>query len=53
MRIILARLKLEKGDTVFLTEVANGAVTLSPYDADFEAQMDARFKRRVARMNRT
>ena len=38
---LLARLKLEKGDTVFLTEVANGAVTLSPYDADFEAQMNA------------
>ena len=38
---LLARLKLEKGDTVFLTEVANGAVTLSPYDADLAAQMDA------------
>lgn len=38
---LLARLKLEKGDTVFLTEVANGAVALSPYDPDFEAQMDA------------
>jgi putative addiction module antidote len=38
---LLARLKLEKGDAVFLTEVANGAVTLSPYGADFATQMDA------------
>ena len=37
---ILARLKLEKGDTVFVTEVANG-VTLTPYSAEFEAQMEA------------
>ncbi|MFY7913323.1 MAG: AbrB/MazE/SpoVT family DNA-binding domain-containing protein [Rubrivivax sp.] len=38
---LLARLKLEKGDTLFVSEAANGAVMLSPYDADFEAQMDA------------
>ena len=36
---LLARLKLEKGDTVFVTEVANGAVMLSPYSAEFESQM--------------
>lgn len=35
---VLARLKLEKGDTVFLTDAANG-VTLTPYSADFEHQM--------------
>ncbi len=38
---LLARLKLEKGDTVFVSEAANGAVMLSPYDSDFEVQMDA------------
>lgn len=38
---LLARLKLEKGDTVYVTEAANGSAMLSPYDADFEAQMDA------------
>lgn len=36
---VLARLKLEKGDTVFLTDAANG-VNLTPYSADFEAQME-------------
>ena len=37
---VLARLKLEKGDTVFLTEAANG-VTLTPYSPEFESQMTA------------
>ena len=37
---ILARLKLEKGDTVFVTDVENG-VRLSPYSAEFEVQMAA------------
>lgn len=35
---VLARLKLQKGDTVFVTDAANG-VMLTPYDAAFEAQM--------------
>ncbi len=35
---VLARLKLEKGDTLFMSEAANG-VTLSTYDPEFEAQM--------------
>lgn len=34
----LARLKLVKGDTVFLTEAPNG-VSLTPYDPDLEAQL--------------
>ncbi len=38
---LLARLKLEKGDMVYVTESANGAVMLSPYDAQFEEQMNA------------
>jgi putative addiction module antidote len=35
---VLARLKLEKGDTVFLTEAADG-YRLTPYDPEFERQM--------------
>jgi len=35
---VLARLKLEKGDTVYLTDAANG-VMLSPYSDTFEMQM--------------
>jgi putative addiction module antidote len=34
----LARLKLVKGDTVFLTESANG-LNLTPYDPDLEDQL--------------
>lgn len=46
---VLSRLKLEKGDTVFLTEVANG-VTLSSYSAEFETQMDE--ARRIMKQRR-
>ncbi|MFT3779892.1 MAG: AbrB/MazE/SpoVT family DNA-binding domain-containing protein [Ottowia sp.] len=35
---LLARLKLEKGDTVFVTEAANG-VNLSPYDPTLEDEL--------------
>jgi putative addiction module antidote len=35
---VLARLKLEKGDKVFLTD-AQGAVTITPHDPNFEDQM--------------
>jgi putative addiction module antidote len=37
---VLARLKLEKGDTLYLTDAANG-VLLTPYSAEFETQMTA------------
>lgn len=37
---VLARLKLEKGDTVFVTETPDG-VAMTPYDPAFEEQMDA------------
>ncbi len=37
---ILARLKLEKGDTVYLTDNPDG-VTLSPNDPEFETQINA------------
>ncbi len=35
---VLARLKVEKGDMLFMSEAANG-VTLSTYSPEFEAQM--------------
>jgi putative addiction module antidote len=37
---LLARLKLEKGDTLFVTD-APGGINLTPYDEAFESQMDA------------
>ncbi|NNM64758.1 MAG: AbrB/MazE/SpoVT family DNA-binding domain-containing protein [Burkholderiales bacterium] len=35
---LLARLKLEKGDMLFVTEAANG-VTLTPYDPALDEQL--------------
>ena len=35
---ILARLKIERGDTLYLEETPDG-VTLTPYDKDFAAEM--------------
>ena len=37
---VLARLKVEKGDTVYLTESPDG-VRITPHDPAFETQMDA------------
>ncbi len=37
---LLARLKLEKGDTLFVTD-APGGVNLTPYDETFDLQMEA------------
>jgi len=37
---VLARLKLEKGETVFLTDTPYG-VAITPNDPAFETQMDA------------
>lgn len=37
---VLSRLKVEKGDTLFMTEAANG-VTLTPYDPELAAQLKA------------
>jgi putative addiction module antidote len=36
---VLARLKLEKGDKVYLTD-APGGVTLTPHDPTFEEQLE-------------
>jgi putative addiction module antidote len=35
---VLARLKLDKGDAVYLTEAPDG-YRLTPYDPEFESQM--------------
>ena len=35
----MARLKVKKGDTVFLTEAPDGGYRLTPYNSDFERQM--------------
>jgi putative addiction module antidote len=37
---VLARLKVGKGDSLYLTDAANG-VMLTPYSAEFETQMTA------------
>ncbi len=37
---VLARLRLEKGDTVFVTETPDG-LAITPHDPAFESQMDA------------
>lgn len=37
---VLARLKLEKGDTVFVTETPDG-VAVTPYDPGLEGQIEA------------
>jgi putative addiction module antidote len=36
----VARLKVKKGDSVYLTETPGG-YAVTPYDPDFEAQMEA------------
>jgi len=38
---ILARMKIEEGDTLFLTEAPDGGYRITPYDPEFEAQMSA------------
>lgn len=35
---VLARMKVEKGDQLFMSEAVDG-ITLSTYDPEFEAQM--------------
>lgn len=46
---VLARLKVDKGDTLFLTESPEG-YKITPYDPDFERQME--LARRVMRERR-
>jgi len=35
----MARLKVKKGDTIYLTEAPDGSYRLTPYNPDFERQM--------------
>lgn len=35
----MARLGVEKGDTLYLTEAPDGGYRLTPYDPEFERQM--------------
>lgn len=35
----MSRLKVKKGDTLFLTEAPDGSYRLTPYNPDFERQM--------------
>lgn len=49
-REVLARLKLEKGDHIFLTESADG-FRLTPHDPQFEQQMSAAREVMRARRN--
>ena len=35
----LAHLRVEKGDTLFLTDAPDGGYRLTPYNPDFERQM--------------
>jgi putative addiction module antidote len=35
----MARLKVRKGDTLFLTEAPDGGYRLTPYNPEFERQM--------------
>lgn len=36
---LVAKLRVEKGDKIFITETPNG-IEISPYDPDFARQMD-------------
>ena len=36
---VMAHLKVRKGDTLYLTEAADGSYRLTPYDPDFVRQM--------------
>jgi putative addiction module antidote len=38
-REVLARLHVEQGGSLYVSEAADGSVRLSPYDPDFERQM--------------
>ena len=35
----MAKLRVEKGDTIYLTEAPDGGLRITPYNPDFERQM--------------
>ncbi len=46
---VVARLKIQKGDSLFISNTPNG-ITLTPYDPEFAEQMEA--GRKVMRKHR-
>ncbi len=46
---VLARLKVQKGDSLYISETSDG-IKLTPYDPDFAAEMEA--GRKVMRKHR-
>ncbi len=40
-REVTARLNVTDGDRLFITEAPDGSMRLTPYDPDFDVQMDA------------
>lgn len=36
---LLARLRVDKGDTVYVSEAPDGSLRITPYDPEFEEQM--------------
>jgi putative addiction module antidote len=38
-REVLARLRVDRGDTIFISEGADGSVRITPYDSELEGQM--------------
>lgn len=48
---LLARLKLEKGDWLYVTETADGGLRLTPYDPTFEKGMQVAKKAMKAYRN--
>jgi putative addiction module antidote len=38
-REVLARLRVDRGDTIFISEGADGSVRITPYDSQLEGQM--------------
>lgn len=47
---VLASMNVGKGDTIYLTQAAGGGFTLTPYDDEFERQMEV--ARRVMKKRR-
>jgi len=47
---VLASMNVGKGDTIYLTQAAGGGFTMTPYDAEFESQMEA--ARRIMKKRR-
>ena len=38
---VLARLQVERGDTLYLEETPDGGIKLTPYDQEFADEMDS------------